>query len=147
MALDLTKEFPRSPRERLGGIAILPRAIDKARAQLAGTLGSYIYFDCGINRVLFTMLHVSDQQFLDAVARAKNDDDVLRWIREELQPSEAAIARMNAFIEHLEPRPEQQAHFDAMLQAADPGNTAVTRWVDLLDLEEGRLPKGSGAAT
>ena len=69
MSIDLTTGFPRSPREALGGIMILPRAIDKARAQLDGKLGDYKFFDCGINRVLFDMLHVSDRQFLDAVEK------------------------------------------------------------------------------
>ncbi len=30
--MDLTKEYPRSPRERLNDMTILARAIDKARA-------------------------------------------------------------------------------------------------------------------
>ncbi len=42
--MDLTKDYPRSPREQLDGIMILPRAIDKARAQLEGKLGEYLYF-------------------------------------------------------------------------------------------------------
>lgn len=44
LAMDLTKDYPRSPREQLDGIMILPRAIDKARAQLEGKLGEYLYF-------------------------------------------------------------------------------------------------------
>jgi Domain of unknown function (DUF5069) len=144
--IDLRTGFPRSPREEVGGIKILPRAIDKARAKLAGKLGDYIYAGCGINRLLFAMLHVTEQQFLDEVARSKSDEDVLRWVREELRPSPAAIAKLNTVIEHLEPGPDQKAHFDELLQAADPGNTTVKRWADLLDLEEGRLPKQSAQA-
>ena len=33
---DLTKFPPRSPRVRLGGYAILPRMLDKGRAELTG---------------------------------------------------------------------------------------------------------------
>ena len=40
-ALDLTQRPPRSPRQRLGGYAILPRALDKGRATIAGKQGEY----------------------------------------------------------------------------------------------------------
>ncbi len=40
-APDLTQRPPRSPRIRLGGYTILPRILDKARAELAGTAGEY----------------------------------------------------------------------------------------------------------
>jgi hypothetical protein len=43
--MDLRTQFPRSPRERVAGVAMFARTIDKARAQLAGTLGEFIY-DC-----------------------------------------------------------------------------------------------------
>ncbi len=39
---DLTKEAPRSPRERVGGYILLGRAIDKGRATLAGRTASTI---------------------------------------------------------------------------------------------------------
>ena len=42
-ALNLSKEYPRSPKQRLGGYAHLCRMIDKARAKAAGTIGEYIY--------------------------------------------------------------------------------------------------------
>ena len=40
--MDLTRDVPRSPYASLGGIVFLPRAIDKARADAAGTLGEYM---------------------------------------------------------------------------------------------------------
>lgn len=43
MALDLTKTFPRSGRERVGNYVWLGRMADKARAEVAGTAGDYIY--------------------------------------------------------------------------------------------------------
>ena len=41
LAPDLTKNFPRSPRETLAGYVIAARAVDKCRAVLAGTAGEY----------------------------------------------------------------------------------------------------------
>ena len=39
--MDLSRDVPRSPYEKLGGIVFVPRGIDKGRADLAGTLGEY----------------------------------------------------------------------------------------------------------
>lgn len=45
-APDLTQRPPRSPRVRLGGYAMLPRLLDKARASLTGKTGEYMdYLD------------------------------------------------------------------------------------------------------
>src|SRR5437870_422294 len=38
---DLTQRPPRSVRTRLGGYALLPRMLDKCRAELAGTQGEF----------------------------------------------------------------------------------------------------------
>jgi len=139
--MDLTKHYPRSPRAELDGIKILPRAIDKARAQLAGTLGHYIYFLCGVNRVLFTTLHVTEQQFLDAVAASPDDAGVVRWIREVVKPDPARIAAMNERIEHMKPEtPQAKAVFAADLAATGTTRTDITTYADLLDLEERRIP-------
>ena len=40
--MDLVNGIPRSPYESMHGIVFLPRAIDKVRAEIAGTLGDYI---------------------------------------------------------------------------------------------------------
>lgn len=138
---DLTTQVPRSPRAELDGIKILPRAIDKARAQLAGTLGHYIYFMCGVNRVLFTTLHVTEQQFLDAVAASPDDAGVVRWIREVVKPDPARIAMMNERIEHMKPETSQAKEaFVADLASTGTTRTDITTYADLLDLEEGRIP-------
>jgi Domain of unknown function (DUF5069) len=39
----LTEEPPRSPRDRLGGYALMARMIDKGRADIQGTVGEYHY--------------------------------------------------------------------------------------------------------
>ena len=38
---DLAKQAPATPRLRTGGYAILARALDKGRAEIAGTNGDY----------------------------------------------------------------------------------------------------------
>ena len=99
-APDLTHAAPRSPFEQLDGIMLLPRAIDKARAQLAGTLGTYVYFDCPVNQMLFDALDVGENDFLEAVRVASSDDHVLVWIHERVGPDPAKIAEMNHRVQH-----------------------------------------------
>ena len=56
--MDLSRDVPRSPYEKLGGIVFLPRGIDKGRADLARTLGEY---ECRTGRSarLFESLGIS----------------------------------------------------------------------------------------
>ena len=50
-AKNLTKQAPASPRHRTGGYAILSRMTDKARADIAGTMGEY-HTDCPLDHML-----------------------------------------------------------------------------------------------
>jgi hypothetical protein len=50
-AKDLTREFPRSPRETLAGYVHAARMTDKCRAVVAGTAGDYNY-NCPLDRFL-----------------------------------------------------------------------------------------------
>ncbi|HEV3155692.1 MAG TPA: DUF5069 domain-containing protein [Candidatus Baltobacteraceae bacterium] len=145
--MDLTKDYPRSPCEELDGLKILPRAIDKARAQLAGTLGEYVYYGCRFNLKLFNTLGVTEDEFLQAVRSAPDDESVVEWIREFVRPERVAVERMNAWVEHNEPLPEERETFCDELEKIDPGNDAVNTWTELIDLEEGRLEKESSTAT
>ena len=146
--MDLTTEYPRSPREELGGMMILARAIDKARAQASGKLGEYTYFGCRINRMLFNTLGVTDEEFLDAVRTAENDDAVLEWVRDYVRPERNAVEEMHRKLLAFGPQTaEEREEFVAELDRIDPGNDTVKTWVDLIDLEEGRLPKESATAT
>ncbi|MDQ6930192.1 MAG: DUF5069 domain-containing protein [Candidatus Eremiobacteraeota bacterium] len=94
-ALDLTKQAPRSPLEELDGIMLAPRAIDKARAYSAGTLGEYLYCDCPVNQMLFTTIGTTEDDFLEAVRTSPTDADVATWIHERVRPDPAKVAEMN----------------------------------------------------
>jgi hypothetical protein len=60
-AKDLTKQPPRSPRQRLGGYAVLGRTLDKGRALLAGQVGDY-HFDCRVDKLLFSFKGVTGDE-------------------------------------------------------------------------------------
>ena len=77
--MDLSKQAPHSPRERIDGFAIACRAVDKCRASLAGTLGEY-HYDCPLDNRLFGFKGINGAQFQAAVQRAKTYDEVGAWL-------------------------------------------------------------------
>ena len=79
---------------------LLPRAIDKARAYIAGTLGEYSYCGCTVNAQLFETLGITEDEFLEAVRTAPTDEDVAVWIRDRVRPAPARIAEMNDRVAH-----------------------------------------------
>jgi Domain of unknown function (DUF5069) len=140
--MDLTKQFPRSPRERLEGVAMLPRTIDKARARKAGTLGEYI-FDCPMDRRLFESMRTDGEEFLGVVTAADDDAAVASWfVRNGHMPRGADLESLNAEIEHWGPKSdESRARFEKQRDVIAPGRSDITTWTDLIDAEEGRLTR------
>jgi hypothetical protein len=77
---DLTKEAPRSPKERLGGFVILPRTIDKCRAKLWGNIGEY-HFDCPLDKTLFGFKGIKGDDFKKFVETGASDEQILEWVK------------------------------------------------------------------
>lgn len=82
LAKDLSKDFPRSPRETLAGYVLAGRALDKCRATLAGTAGEY-HFDCPLDNFFFNFTEISSAEFKDFVATGASDDEVAKWVEEK----------------------------------------------------------------
>jgi hypothetical protein len=76
---DLTKEAPRSPRERVGGYVILGRAIDKGRASLQGKVGEY-HFDCPLDNMLFNFKGVKGDEVKKLIEDGKSDHEIVSWL-------------------------------------------------------------------
>lgn len=78
-AKDLTQEPPRSPRVRLGGYALIARAIDKGRATLNGTVGEY-HFDCPLDNYLFGFKEVKGEDIKALLSKGATDEEVVAWL-------------------------------------------------------------------
>ena len=52
---NLSKDFPRSPRETIAGYVIAARTLDKCRATIAGTAGQH-HFDGPLDNFFFGFL-------------------------------------------------------------------------------------------
>ncbi len=99
-APDLTKRPPRSPRVRLGGFVILPRAQDKGRAQIAGTSGEY-HYACGLDQRFFEFTQVKPEALLRQLKAGKGDGEILEWILKNAlnKPKPWDIAQSSAYNE------------------------------------------------
>ena len=92
MVRDLRHNAPRRWTEQLGGICWLPRLIDKARAAMDGSLGSYLFGQSPIDRGLLHALGISHRGFAEIVAQSPDDDAVLASLRAR-DPKGVARAR------------------------------------------------------
>ena len=83
LAPDLTKNWPRRPAAPLGNYKIIAaRALDKCRAELAGTSGSY-HFNCPLDQTFFRFTGINLEQFKSFVATGASDQEVGDWIAKE----------------------------------------------------------------
>jgi len=74
--LDLTKTPPRSPREELGGLCMVPRMIDIARAKLpGGEIGEY-QIGRGMSGLVLRHFEMEVGEFVEWVRNASNEEDV-----------------------------------------------------------------------
>ena len=147
--MDLTKGVPRSPYETLGGIVFLPRAIDKMRAYIAGTVGDY-NARLGTSEVLFRrLLGVTADEFEQLVREHPTDEGVLAALRARRPHTPEEIDAWNTLAVNMAPRNEQEwAEHWQRLEVAGGGHRRdiVTRF-DRLDLDDGReVPIGGHRA-
>ena len=135
---DLTKEYPRSPRELLGGYVHLARMIDKARAREAGINGEYFY-PCPLDKALLEFLEVTEQDFAYA-AKSRTDELIQDWLAVHARPrSKKQIELWNKQMLARGPDDDARwAYFKKIREAIAPSRTDIVTWIDLLDLEEGR---------
>jgi hypothetical protein len=82
---NLTKEPPRSPRNRLGGYALMARAIDKGRSDIAGTVGEY-HYACPLDQMLFEFKGVKADEVKKLLASGATDDQVITWFNTQGTP-------------------------------------------------------------
>ncbi len=87
-AKNLTQEAPRSPRTRLGGYALLGRAIDKGRASIAGTVGEY-HYACPLDQMLFEFKGVQADEVKKLLAAGGTDEQVVAYLNTHGTPKTA----------------------------------------------------------
>jgi hypothetical protein len=138
--LDLSTRPPRSCYAELDGLMLMPRTIDKLRALLpGGDSGGYV-IDAeirGISGYLIRRLGIAEADLSEAVAAAKNDDDVASWLRERVDTS--AYPAINKTLRRIAPHhtddPEIFKREYAETMSAHPELETV---VDVVDADDRR---------
>jgi hypothetical protein len=140
-ALDLTKEFPRSPRFLMAGFIIAARTLDKCRAKIAGSLGEY-GFDCPLDNVFFTFTGISCESFKDKVATGASDEEMAAWISEQTQHislRERVLWNNEYRYKRIcEMAPELQEFLEGYIPKYLDGRFP-NYWFDVYDIEEKRM--------
>jgi len=140
--MDLTKEYPRSPSARLMGLPMLPRAIDKARAALAGTLGEYVNGEKSpFDMTLLDFLRLTPQAFLDGVKKSPDDAAMEQWLRANARsftPDEADLFA-RTFLNDGDDDADRARFADRRSRLPAHVQPRVKGWADLLDVAEGRI--------
>jgi hypothetical protein len=138
--MDLTKEFPRSVKDKLAGVVMIGRASDKGRAFAAGTNGEYNY-DCPMDKAVFSFLGIDKEQFLEVLKKSAGDAEVEAYVKQfTAKKTQAEIDEWNANFLNYGPAKgsEGEAYFLELRNSIDPSRTDITTWADLLDLDEKR---------
>ena len=141
-AKDLTKDYPRSPRETLAGYVIAARMLDKCRAVLAGTAGEY-HFNCPLDNQFLGFTGIDAEQFKTFVATGATDAEVAAWIVQHSKIKERPeIVAWNNKLRATRPCDmpiELQQFLEDYIPKVVPKNRPVYVWFDVYDLEEGRI--------
>jgi hypothetical protein len=138
--MDLTKEYPRSVRDKICGVVMLARTTDKAKALANGNVGEY-HFNCPMDQAVFAFLSIDADQFLAKAKIAPDDREIEDFVKEFVslkRPDE--IEAFNADFLHSKPVPgsDSAKYFEELRASVAPDRTDVTEWADLLDLDEHR---------
>jgi Domain of unknown function (DUF5069) len=137
-APDLTQRPPRSPRVRLGGYAMLPRVLDKARAVLMGRAGEY-KFGNPMDQYFFAFTGIAPDALLEQAKKGAGDWELLRWIQEHA-PTKPQPHEIRAWSEWLETMPigdaEDHEWFAAQVRRIHPHRTDLHTIMDYLDADD-----------
>ena len=142
LAKDLTRDFPRSPREKLAGSGRAARAHDKCRAELCGTHGDY-HYACPLDSQFLEFSGISADDFRNAVAEGRSDEEMDRWIREHAKnESKEDVIRWNNSLRDKrisEMDTELQVFLEDYIDEFIPKDRIVYHWFDVYDIEEKRI--------
>jgi hypothetical protein len=137
-APDLTKHPPRSMRARLGGFVLLPRMLDKGRAEIAGTNGEY-HYNCPLDRHFLEYVGVDPAELRKQLEAGLGDGEILQWLKTHSAHgrSDVEIAQWSAIQECRGPSSvEQRSWFQELHRQIGPDRDDIGTWAELLDLDD-----------
>jgi hypothetical protein len=138
-APDLTKRPPRSARCRLGGYALLPRMLDKGRAEIAGTSGEF-HYNCPLDQHILKYLGIDPAALREQLAAGKGDGEILDWINANStnKRSPWEIEQWSDFQQRRGPDSDAETleYFVTGVGKFTKTREDIKSWADLLDLDD-----------
>lgn len=139
MFIDLTQRPPRSPRVRLGGYVLLPRMLDKCRAELDGKNGEY-HYNCPLDKRFLGFTGIDADALKAEVAKGLSDSEILTWI-EANAPNKHCdweIAQWSAYREAAMPSDNESREFvsEQVATAGGAKREDIGTWFEYLDLDD-----------
>ena len=135
---DLTTRPPRSARTRLGGYAVLPRMLDKGRAELIGKNGDD-HFACPLDQHFLKFTGIDADALKLELAKGKGDGEILEWIEASAKQKRTPweIVQWSAWRDQVVPSDvETREFFNDLQKDAGPMRQDIATWADLLDLDD-----------
>jgi len=146
--MDLTSSFPRSVKDKVAGVVMLGRTIDKGKAVAHGNVGEY-HYNCPMDQAVFGFLGIDQAQLLDKIGQADGDGEIESYVKPFVaKKSSQEIEQWNAGFLQSSPPPgsDGEKYFLELRGSVAPDRTDVTTWADLLDLDEKRdVPERAAA--
>ena len=143
LARNLRETPPRSPRQKLGGLVIAARMVDKARADLLGINGEYNFYPCGLGAYFWTFTGLDAAKFKEFVATSASDEQIDQWVRENTtQKDPKAVMKWNNEMIGLrlcDLSEETQEYFETYIPQFCKPESKVKFFFDVYDVEEGVL--------
>jgi Domain of unknown function (DUF5069) len=104
--IDLTAQPPRSPYQKMEGLYMMPRTIDKLRAKLpGGKIGAYSIttaFVPGLSLALLDGIGVTEDCLLEVVQAVSVEDEIADWLRRNADLSSVASLNEKLFSPRIE---------------------------------------------
>ena len=123
----------------MAGLVHLSRMIDKGRAFKEKKLADYIY-PCPLDKIILNFLRIESDKFANMTIEIK-DEEICIWAKKLIKSkSSKELDFINEQILQRKPDSEDRlTYFNEIRNKIDPSRSDITTWVELLDLEEGRL--------
>ncbi len=138
-APDLTQRPPRSPRTRLGGYVLLPRMLDKGRAEIAGKNGEF-HYNCPLDQRFVEFVGIDPAVLREQLAAGKGDGEILAWVNKTAlhQRTPWEIEQWSDYMQRRSPESdaETRGYFGEMLGKISQTREDIQTWADLLDLDD-----------
>ena len=143
-----TAQYPRSPKEQVGGLCHLGRLIDKIRLRNAGKIQDYNYLTAGLDKYLLDKLEIQGADMEKRVLQGGMDAEIADWVKSNGKSlSDAEKAEWNDMVLTFGPKaPMAQKAFDeykaglAKKRGVSVESLShITTWFSLIEHDEERM--------